>query len=163
MPLHWQLVCFLLGGIAAGSTVVVAGSAADLVDCELAFVHESFAASVTGVIDVLVTSGHPLGARLPAVPPGCLDAAVEVPVYGDRFPGPYATSATVLLGTSPAEIPDLGLSAPDRVLTTVDPATPAGLGVLLSALQAGASLVLAVGEPDLDAIAAAERVTAHFV
>lgn len=163
MPLHWQLVCFVLGGVAAGSSVVVAGSADQLTGCSVAFVHSSFAADVRDVDDVLVTSGHPLGARLRDDPYPYLDAAVEVPAFGDRFGGPYATSPTVLLGGAPFVPPSLSLTASDRVLTTLDPATPDGLGVLLGALQVGASLVLATGDPDLDAIDAAERVTARYV
>jgi uncharacterized protein (TIGR03089 family) len=162
LPLHWQLVCFLLGAAAAGSEVVVASQAADLAGCPVAFVRveDAEAALDAGVDDVLAVSGHPLGARLAAVPALVLDAAAEVPGYGDRFPGPHPAGATVLLGGEPFATPDLGLGPHDRVLTTLAPATAKGLGVLLAALRAGASLVLAPGEADLAGIAAAEQVTA---
>ncbi len=162
LPLHWQLVCFLLGSVAAGASVVVASAPDELAGCSLAFVSatEAEAALDEGVDDVLAVSGHPLGARLPAVPPLVLDAAAEVPTYGDRFPGPYPTTATVVLHGEPFVTPDLGLGPADRVLTTRPPATPEGLGVLLATLRSGASLVLVAGDADLSAITAAEQVTA---
>lgn len=169
LPLHWQTVCFLLGAAAAGSAAVVARTAGELSGCPLAFVSPDGAEAAldAGVDDVLVASGHPLGARLPSVPPMCVDAALEVPAYGDRYAGPFSPGATVLLGGASFAAPDLGLEATDRVLTTLPPATPEGLGVLLAALAAGAGLVLVPhhpagsreGDGDLVAIAAAERVT----
>jgi uncharacterized protein (TIGR03089 family) len=162
LPLHWQVVCFLLGTVAGGATAVVARTPEDLAGCDLAFVHADHASAAldAGVEDVLACSGHPLGARLPQVPTMALDAAVEVPTYGDRYPGPYPTDPVVELGGQAFAVPDLGLGPSDRVLTTLPPGTPEGLGVLLSALAAGAGLVLAVGEVDLVAVAATERVTA---
>ena len=65
----------------------------------------------------------------------------------------------VLLDGAPFEVPDLGLQAEDRVLTTLAPSTAVGLGVLLAALRAGGSLVL-LRDGDPAAVAAAERVTA---
>ncbi|MDP9183461.1 MAG: TIGR03089 family protein [Actinomycetota bacterium] len=161
LPLHWQLPCFLLGAAAAGATVVVASDPGSLAGCGLAFVSPAHAhgALEAGVEDVLVASGHPLGARLPAVPALCLDAAVEVPTYGDRFPGPYPATSTLLLDGKPFTTPDLGLVATDRVLTARDPATVDGLGVLLATLVAGGSLVL-LAHGDAAAVAATERVTA---
>lgn len=162
LPLHWQLVCFLLGAVAAGAGAVVASDVDELEGCDVAFVDLAHAEAAldAGVDDVLAVSGHPLGARLPAVPALVLDAAAEVPGYGDHFPGPFPTTATVVLHDHAFVAPDLGLSAADRVLTTLPPATPEGLGVLLGALGAGAGLVLVVGDADLAAVAAAERVTA---
>lgn len=161
LPLHWQAVCFLLGAAATGATVVVASTAGSLAGCGLAFVSpdQAEAALDVGVDDVLVASGHPLGARLPAVPALCLDAAVEVPGYGDRFAGPAPGAAEVLLDGEPFTAPALGLGPADRVLTTLPPATERGLGVLLAALAAGSSLVL-LRDGDAAAVAAAEHVTA---
>jgi uncharacterized protein (TIGR03089 family) len=160
LPLHWQVVCFLLGSAATGATTVVASTAAALDGCGLAFVspERAEAALDAGVEDVLVASGHPLGARLPAVPALCLDAGAEVPGYGDRFTGPAPARTTVLLDGAPFTAPDLGLGPDDRVLTTLPPTSPDGLGVLLAALAAGASLVL-LRDGDPEAVAAAERVT----
>lgn len=165
MPLHWQLPCFLLGAVASGATAVVASSAEHLSDCSLAFVSAASAEAAldAGVDDVLAVSGHPLGARLPAVPPLCLDAAVEVPGYGDHWSGPRPASWSVELDGAPFEVPDLGLGCEDRVLTALPPSLPGGLGVLLGALHAGASLVLlADGDAGAEApaVAAAERATA---
>lgn len=161
MGLHWQAVCFLLGAAAAGATVVVASSAEHLEGCAVAFTDadQAEAALDAGVDEVLAASGHPLGARLSAVPPLVLDVAVEVPSHGDHFGGPFAGSATVELDGQPFTPPDLGLGPQDRVLTTLEPSTPEGLGVLLAALRAGAGLVLVRGEADLAAVTASERVT----
>jgi len=161
LPLHWQLPCFLLGAAAAGSEVVVASHPASLAGCGLAFVslEHASAALDAGVDDVIVASGHPLGARLPAVPALCLDAAVEVPTYGDHFSGSPTPGTAVLLDDRPFTTPDLGLGPDDRVLTSLPPATDQGLGVLLAALAAGASLVL-LADGDAAAVSAAERVTA---
>jgi uncharacterized protein (TIGR03089 family) len=160
MPLHWQLVCFLLGTAAVGSTAVVARGPDDLAGCELAFVDADSASAAldAGVEDVLAVSGHPLGARLASLPPMVLDAAAEIPTYGDHFGGPVPQHAHVELAGAPFAVPDLGLTGTDRVLTTLDPVE--GLGVLLAALAAGASLVLVRGDADLVAICAAEGVTA---
>jgi uncharacterized protein (TIGR03089 family) len=161
LPLHWQLVCFLLGTATSGNTVVVASSPDGLVGCDLAFVDAEHATDAldAGVDDVLVASGHPLGARLPSVPALCLDAAVEIPTYGDHWSGGRPASTEVLLDGTPLEVPDLALSPQDRVLTTLSPATAEGLGVLLAALRAGGSLVL-LRDGDPAAVSDAERVTA---
>lgn len=161
LPLHWQLPCFLLGAATAGSTVLVASRTDVLAGCGLAFVCPDHASGAldAGVEDVLVASGHPLGARLPAVPALCLDAAVEVPSYGDHFSGPRPAGTTVLLDGEPFTAPDLGLAPEDRVLTALAPTTRDGLGVLLAALTAGASLVL-LADGDPIAVSATERVTA---
>jgi len=161
LPLHWQAVCFLLGGVAAGARVVLASSPDQLAGCGVAFVHVDHAEAAldAGVDDVLACSGHPLGARLPQLPPLVLDAAAEVPTYGDHFGGPYATAPQVELAGTAVGAPDLGLGPDDRVLTTLPPDTHEGVGVLLAALRAGAGLVLAVGAVDLAQVTAAERVT----
>lgn len=162
LPLHWQVVCFLLGSAATGASVVVASEPAALEGCGLAFVSPEHAEAAldAGVDDVLLASGHPLGARLPGVPPLCLDAAVEVPGYGDRF-APATVSGPVLLDGAPFTARGLGLGPSDRVLTALPPATPEGLGVLLGTLAAGASLVL-LTSGEVDAVAAAERVTRTY-
>jgi uncharacterized protein (TIGR03089 family) len=162
LPLHWQAVCFLLGGVAAGARVIVAGSPDDLLSCRVAFVHvdQATAALDAGVDDVLACSGHPLGARLAQVPPMVLDVAAEVPTYGDHYGGPSPTLPSVQLGHVPVAAPNLGLRADDRVLTTLPPDDLHGLQVLLAALHTGAGLVLAVGDVDLAEVARAERVTA---
>ncbi len=160
LPLHWQLPCLLLGAAATGATVVVASTPAALAGCGLAVVSPDHAEAAldAGVEDVLVASGHPLGARLPAVPALCLDAAVEIPVYGDRF-APTSAPGPVLLDGAPFATPDLRLGPDDRVLTSLSPTSEPGLGVLLAALAGGCSLVL-LPDGDAEAVCAAERVTA---
>ena len=166
LPLHWQTVALLLAGAATGATVVLAADPADLAGCPVAFVlaEHAEAALDAGVEDVLALSGHPLGAALPVLPAMVLDYAREVPSYGDHFTGSPGTAARLEIDGRPAgSPPDLGLTGTDRVLTTLDPATPAGLLLgLLAPLAAGAALVL-VPDPtgvDLQAITATERVTA---
>jgi hypothetical protein len=147
--------------VASGAVAVVASQPEHLDECEVAFVEAGRAAAAVdvGVEDVLAVSGHPLGARLPGVPALCLDAAVEVPAYGDRFLGPYATAAAVELDGRPYEVPGLEVGPDDRVLTALTPASRKGLGVLLATLRAGGSLVL-LAEGDAASVAEAERVTA---
>jgi uncharacterized protein (TIGR03089 family) len=165
LPLHWQTVVLVLAGVASGAQVVVAGSSADLAGCEVAFtcVEHASAALDAGVQEVLAVSLHPLGAPLPSVPAGVLDHAREVPGHADHWGGPPPAGVDVTVAGQPlGPLPELGLTAVDRVLTDVRPGDPQGLRTLLSALSCGAALVL-VPDPagiDLRAAAAAERVTA---
>jgi uncharacterized protein (TIGR03089 family) len=161
LPLHWQLPCFLLGAVAAGAVAAVASAPEHLAGSTLAFVSADFAEDAldAGVEDVLAVSGHPLGARLPGVPVLCLDAAVEVPAYGDRYGGPHPGRAVVELDGQVLDVPDLGLGPDDRVLTTLPPTTERGLAVLLATLKAGGSLVL-LADGDPGGVVEAERVTA---
>jgi uncharacterized protein (TIGR03089 family) len=160
LPLHWQTVCLLLGGVAAGATVVVAASPAELAGCPVAFTTADTAEAAldAGVEDVFACSLTPFATRLPAVPALVLDAAAEIPSYGDHFGGRPAAARLELAG-QPYLPPAWDLTPADRVLTTLDPATPAGLGALLAPLRAGAALVLLVAG-DLDAAVAQEGVTA---
>lgn len=167
LGLHWQPVCLLLGAAATGATVVVAATPSQLAGCRLAFTapETAVAALDAGVEEVFAVSGHPMGAALGAVPAGALDAALEIPAYGDRFVGPAVEVVRFEVDGRPlvagaAAGPAPALTGSDRVLTCqglVD-----GLDVLLAALGAGASLVL-VPTPrtvDLDRVADSERVTA---
>jgi uncharacterized protein (TIGR03089 family) len=158
-------VALLLAGVATGATVVVAAEPRDLLGTEVAFVDapSAEAALSAGADEVLALSGHPLGARLPAVPPGVTDYAAEVPSYGDHWGGAVPSRLDVEAGGAvlPA-LPDLGLGRADRVLTSVRPADPPGLAALLAALRAGAALVLVPdpGEVDLARVVEQEGVTA---
>lgn len=166
LPLHWQAVVLLLAGAATGATVAVVSDPAGLAGCGVAFVlaEHAGAALDAGCDEVLALSGHPMGAPLGALPALVLDYAREVPSYGDRFPGESPQQALIELDGQPVGlVPDLGLSAADRVMTTLDPATGDGLRAgLLAPLAAGAALVLVpdAAAVDLVAVAAAERVTA---
>ena len=161
LPLHWQSVCFLLGAAATGATVVVGRVPAELSGCPVCFTTPGRASSVldAGADDVLVVSGSPMGTPVPDLAPGLLDAAREVPGYGDHFPGrPAGAFEAGGLAVEPA--PDLGLTPADRVLTILGLAD--GLPLLLATLAAGAGLVLVpdAGSLPLPDAAAAERVTA---
>lgn len=163
LPLHWQPVCFLLGVAATGATVVIARESEGLAGCPLAFTTPECAQDAldAGVEDVLVISGHPLGVPVAGLPAMVLDAAREIPGYGDRFAGQAVSVPRIEVGgRSWSAGRELGLTAADRVLTVLGLAD--GLDVLLGALSAGAALVL-VPHPatvDLAAAVAAERVTA---
>lgn len=146
LPLHWQTLCLLLGGLAAGGTVVVAREPAELAGCSLAFVavEDAEAALEAGVDDVLACSLTPLAGRLDAVPPMVLDAAAEIPGYGDRF-GPPRRTGVLVHGGEPVTVPVLPLGPADRVLTALDPRSAHGLAAVLGVLRAGAALVLLAG------------------
>ena len=160
LPLHWQTVCLLLGGVAAGATVVVASSPEDLVGCALAFTDAAHAEAAldAGVDDVFACSLTPFATRLADVPAMVLDAATEIPSYGDHFGG-RPTSARLEVGGRVYPPAGCDVGALDRVLTGLDPASPTGLGALLSPLQAGAALVL-LRSGERDAAIAGESVTA---
>lgn len=143
LPLHWQTVCLLLGGVAAGATVVVAASPEELEGCAVAFTaaEDAEAALDAGVDDVLACSLTPFATRLASVPAMVLDAAAEIPSYGDHFGG-RPREARIQLAGKPFTAPTLGLGTTDRLLTTEPPSTDAGLGAILGALKAGAALIL---------------------
>jgi uncharacterized protein (TIGR03089 family) len=134
LPLHWQTPCLLLGAVAAGSTVVVATTPEDLAGCEVAFTGatDAEAALDAGVDDVFACSLTPFATRLPSVPPLVLDAAVEIPSYGDRFGGRPAHAALEGL-----VVPAVDAGPADRVLVT-------RLDQALGALATGAAVVLLV-------------------
>lgn len=162
LPLHWQTVALLLAGVATGARVVVGARPDDVAGCDAAFTTLDLAEQVDAE-DVLAVSTHPLGA--PGPPPGGLvqDHAREVPSYGDRWSGPGPGPADVVVGGAPlGPLPELGLTASDRVLVDVDPADPAGLRLLLGVLRAGAAAVLAPGSSrlDLPAVVRSEGLTA---
>lgn len=169
LPLHWQTVCFVLGGVASGATVVLATDPSDLVGCAVAFVHASQAEAAldVGVEDVLACSGHALGTRLASVPGLALDAAVEIPAYGDHFRRPPGPVRLEVDGRAVLPVASPGLSQVDRVMTVLDPASSDGLLLgVLGPLAAGAALVLVAagsweaGSGNLARTATDERVTA---
>ena len=87
-----------------------------------------------------------------------LDAAAEIPSYGDHFGG-RPREARIELGGQPFVAPPLPLGTTDRLLTSEPPSTEGGLGAILGALKAGAALIL-LREGDADAAYAAEGATA---
>jgi len=166
LPPHWQTICLLLAGVAAGAEVVVSGDPSGLADCDVAFVLAERAADVLdlGVDEVFALSGHPLGAPVPSLPGMAQDYAREVPSYADAWTGLRPATASIRVEGEPlGDLPQLPVSGSDRVLADVDQSTRVGLGQLLAVLGSGASLVLTPSPRagvDLAATAAAERVTA---
>jgi uncharacterized protein (TIGR03089 family) len=158
LPLHWQTVALLLAGAATGADVLLAATPEELAGCEAAFVRaeDAGAALDAGVDEVLGLSGHPLGAPATGLPALVLDYAREVPGYGDHYGG-RAGGGSIRTSAGPVE-PLSGIGPADRVLTTLDPADPAGAAVLMAALRAGAGLVL-LRSGDPEPVIAAERVT----
>jgi len=163
LPLHWQVVTLLLGGVAAGATVVVAERVEQLAGCEVVFVTAEHAGAALDVCggEVLAVSTAPLGGRLRDLPRMVLDAGAELPSYGDLLDRPAASGWAVEWAGGPVgDLPDHDLGPADRVLTVLPPWTSQGLVTgLLGPLAAGSALVLAPA--GLDAAAAAgEQVTA---
>ena len=156
LPLHWQTVALLLAVGATGATAVIGSTR----DCDAAFVLASRLGETDGVDEVLALSGHPLGVPCGPLPPFVQDYAREVPAYGDHFGGPRPQP--LRLEPVPPPAADLAfpeLAATDRLLTVLPLEHPGGLAALLAALRTGTGLVLVVGDLDLAAVAAAERVT----
>lgn len=155
LPLHWQTPCLLLGAVAAGATVVLADSPADLAGCAVAFTTADAAEGAldAGVEDVFACSLTPFATRLAALPPMVLDAAVEIPGYGDRFGG-RPRSAVIEAKGVPIVVPALEAGPHDRVLVRATD----GLTGVLSALAAGAAVVLLL-EGDVAAVSRQEGVT----
>ena len=160
LPLHWLTPCLLLGAVAAGARVVVAAEAAELTGCDLAFTTADTATAAldAGVDEVLACSMTPFATRLADLPPMVLDAAAEIPSYGDHFLGRPGPPELVVIG-SPYVVPAWDLGPTDRVLTALDPRSAVGLSALLAPLRAGAAVVLLLSG-DQDAVVAQEQVTA---
>lgn len=139
--------------------MLLAAGPEELAGCDVAFVDAEHAGAAldAGVDEVLALSGHPLGAPAADLPPMVLDYAREVPSYGDHFGGGAVRRALVETAAGPV-VPLAGISAADRVLTTLAPSDPAGAALLLGALRAGAGLVL-LRAGDAAAVISAERVT----
>jgi len=167
LPLHWQSVALLLAGVATGATVTVTDDPTGLAGCDAAFAVEKCAEVVLdlGVQQVLAVSEHPLGAPCGPLPAMVTDYGREVPSYGDHWSGPSPRPAELRVGPDPlGPLPELGLGGADRVLISTRLAEATGLRVLLSALRAGAALVL-VPDPtavDLVQVARDEAVTATY-
>jgi hypothetical protein len=139
---------------------VVASSPEALAGCAVAFtlLEAAEAALDAGVDDVFACSLTPFATRLEAVPAMVLDAAAEIPSYGDHFGG-RPREARIELDGVPFAVPPLGLGTADRLLIEQPPSTPEGLGALLGGLQSGAALIL-LRSGDREGVRVAEGVTA---
>lgn len=173
LPAHWLTTVFL--GAAWSAGLVVADAEAGPPD-----------AIVTGPdgvgswapyadrIPVLACALLPLGVRFAdPLPPGIHDVGIEVWGQPDSFlpwdpPGdadPAVAAGGRVLTQSQLWEAAAAFPARGRLLSEANPASPPGLASLTGPLLSGGSVVLAVhAAPDrLDAIAASERVTGHFV
>ncbi len=164
LPLHWQSIAVLLAGVATGAQVVLAADPAELAGCDAAFVAGAYAEAAldAGVDEVLVLSGHPLGAPTAVVPTLATDFAREVPSYADHWGGPVPAGWQVEVAGSRAALAAVDSGPDDRVLLAASLSDPTGLGLLLAVLGSGAALILAPDPAglDLQTVAAEERVTA---
>lgn len=173
LPAHWQTAAVLLGAWYCGAEVVDTPTEAEWVLCDADRVDLALAAGPSG--RVVALSLDAFGKGIPGLPSGVIDFATEVRLHGDEFVAwepvpddtPALAGATVadVLADARARAAALGLTASDRVLSTMDWTHPAGLGDgLLAVLAAGASLVQ-VRNPAADAMerrAATERTTVRL-
>lgn len=150
LPAHWQTAAVLLGAWWCGAEVVGDPVGADLVLCDSERLDLALAAAPAN--GVVALSLDAFGKGLTGLPAGVLDYATEVRLHGDDFVpwAPVPDTAPALdgspvagvLATARARATELGLTASDRVLSTLDWSSPGGLADgLLAVLAGGASLV----------------------
>jgi uncharacterized protein (TIGR03089 family) len=172
LPAHWQTAALLLAAWWCGVEVVSDPADADWVATDADRLDLALVAEPSG--GVLALSLDAFGKGLPGLPAGVIDFATEVRLHGDEFspwspvpddaPALDGTPVAVLLDHARGRAGELGLSASDRVLSTLDWSGPGLLDGLLAVLAAGASLVQ-VRNPDAAALerrAATERTTARL-
>jgi uncharacterized protein (TIGR03089 family) len=173
LPAHWQTAAVLLAAWWCGAEVVTGPADADLVLCDAERIDLGLAAAPANGLVAL--SLDAFGKGLSGLPAGVVDFATEVRLHGDDFVpwAPLPDDAPALAGLSVARVREsavsraaaLGLSAGDRVLSTLDWSTLDGVtDGLLAVLAAGASLVQ-VRHADgskLDRKAETERTTARL-
>jgi uncharacterized protein (TIGR03089 family) len=173
LPAHWQTAAVLLGAWSCGAEIVDAPTEAEWVLCDADRIDLALAAAPSG--GVLALSLDAFGKGVPGLPSGVIDFATEVRLHGDEFVSwePIPDDTPALAGATVAEVladarsraAALGLTASDRVLSTLEWSSTDGLGNgLLAVLAAGASLVQ-VRNPAADAMerrAATERTTVRL-
>ena len=165
LPLHWQtavwvVACASVGAVASITPDGELGTATDAA----AIVGPASVAAIEGgqspVTETLAVSLHPLGMPfISPLPPGVLDAAVEVRAHGDRFAGPRVLGqapAVVITGDdyrhdelaalAATFVAEIGLEPGQRLLTSLDPSTLRGfLALLLGPVVGAGSVVLVSG------------------
>lgn len=170
LPAHWQTAAVLLAVWWCGAEVVIAD--ADLVLCDAERVDLALAAGpVNGVVALSLDA---FGKGLPGLPAGVIDFATEVRLHGDDFVpwAPVPGDAPALEGASVDEVlagsrsraAEMGLSAGDRVLSTLGWSGHGLTDGLLAVLAAGASLVQVANADQgrLDRKAESERCTTRL-
>lgn len=173
LPAHWQTAAVLLAVWWCGAELVTDPVGADWVLCDADRVDLALAATPVGGIVAL--SLDAFGKGLGGLPAGVVDFATEVRLQGDEFTpwAPVPDTAPALAGAPIAAVLTeararagaLGLSAGDRVLSTLEWSTLDGLtDGLLAVLAAGASLVQCRNaDPSaLERRGAAERTTVRL-
>jgi uncharacterized protein (TIGR03089 family) len=173
LPAHWQTAAVLLAAWWCGAAVITEPGDAEWVLCDADRVDIALASGPAG--GVVALSLDAFGKGVPGLPGGVVDFATEVRLQGDEFAPwtPVSDSAPALDGATIAEVlagararaAELGLSRSDRVLSTLEWNTAAGLrDGLLAVLAAEASLVQ-VRNPDeaaLERRATTERTTVRL-
>ncbi|SBS71992.1 conserved hypothetical protein [uncultured Mycobacterium sp.] len=152
LPAHWQTAAVLLGAWWIGAEVVLSGPA-DLALCTAERLDEADEAVAGG--EVAVLSLDAFGKPAADLPIGVTDYATAVRVHGDQFiteqnPGPALAgrSADEVLASASESAAAAGLSAGDRVMSSLPWSTPDEVVTnLLAVFAAGASLVQ-VANPD---------------
>jgi uncharacterized protein (TIGR03089 family) len=146
LPAHWQTAAVLLGVWWIGAEVVLSG-AADLALCTSERLDEADEAVAGG--EVAVLSLDPFGKPAADLPVGVTDYATAVRVHGDQFiteqrPGPALDGRSVeeVLAAATESAAAAGLTARDRVLSSLPWSTPEDVVAnLVAVFAAGASLV----------------------
>ncbi|MCV7215656.1 TIGR03089 family protein [Mycobacterium crocinum] len=152
LPAHWQTAAVLLGVWWIGAEVVLSGPA-DIALCTSERLDEADEAVAGG--EVAVLSLDPFGKPAPDLPIGVTDYATAVRVHGDQYaaePRPGAAldgrSVDDVLGAASDSAAASGLTAADRVMSSLPWSTPDEIVTnLLAVFVAGASLVQ-VTNPD---------------
>jgi uncharacterized protein (TIGR03089 family) len=152
LPAHWQTAAVLLGVWWIGAEVVLSGSA-DFALCTSERLDEADEAAAGG--EVAVLSLDPFGKPAADLPIGVTDYATAVRVHGDQFiteptPGPALAdrSADEVLASASESAAAAGLTAGDRVMSSLPWSTPDEVvSNLLAVFATGASLVQ-VANPD---------------
>jgi len=179
LPTHWLGPVFLGAAWTAGLAVAFPSSEADPAAVVCAPAGLATWADRADDLPVLACSLLPMGVRFAEpLPTGVHDVGVEVWGQPDAFT-PYdpPSGADLALVDGPVTQDELFSDSPasvtgnpgaatdgDRLLSTVNPASPPGVVALSRALMTSGSLVLVTGAAParLDAIVAAERVTSRF-
>ena len=152
LPAHWQTAAVLLGAWWIGAEVVLSGPA-DIALCTSERLDEADEAVAGG--EVAVLSLDPFGKPAPDLPIGVTDYATAVRVHGDQYaaeprPGAALNGRSVddVLGAASDSAAASGLTAADRVMSSLPWSTPDEIVTnLLAVFVAGASLVQ-VTNPD---------------
>ena len=152
LPAHWQTAAVLLGVWWIGAEVVLSGPA-DIALCTSERLDEADEAVAGG--EVAVLSLDPFGKPAPDLPIGVTDYATAVRVHGYQYaaePRPGAAfdgrSVDDVLGAASDSAAASGLTAADRVMSSLPWSTPDEIVTnLLAVFVAGASLVQ-VTNPD---------------